>query len=127
MLSLDPTPSTYIVVNHGPSCFSELYGKEDLVNDILDDQFRTPLHIAVEVGSAYIVDLLIRAGALAAQNVCGQFPWEVQGSLRLASFGAAARACSAQRGRLDEVAMNDFIPLAQPVTHQSQGLHLDAW
>merc|ERR1719491_2385222 len=63
--------------------------RKELTNIIFDAMFSTPLHLAVELNSVRVVEVLLANGAVPRPNFSGDFPWEHWGCPR---WSAAARA-----------------------------------
>merc|ERR1712039_701598 len=63
-------------VFRNPEHFCETYTVRHLANEIFDDMFNTPLHVAVFMNSPQIVLVLYEYGACPTTNYAGNLPWE---------------------------------------------------
>jgi len=74
-------------------------GRTALANIKFDDDFTTPLHLAIEAGSIELVSLLCEAGAKPCRDFHGRMPWEWYALMP--RFGGAAMTarslCSGHR------------------------------
>ena len=50
------------------ACSFDRCAQEELANVVFDDLFKTPLHIAIAVGSTVLVELLVAMGAQPHRN-----------------------------------------------------------